>query len=125
MTEKIEQDKRLRERMERIKNKIIVISGKGGVGKSTVSVNLAYALAMKNKKVGIMDTDLHGPNIPKMLGFEGEQIIPGAEGIEPFCVNPNLSAISIGLFLENADDPVIWRGPLKMAMIKQFLSDVN
>ena len=73
--EQIEQEKRLKENLSRIKNKIIVISGKGGVGKTTVSVNLAYALAMKKFKVGIMDIDIHGPNIAKMLGIEGEQLL--------------------------------------------------
>jgi len=123
--EQIEQEKRLKENLSRIKNKIIVISGKGGVGKTTISVNLAYALAMKNFTVGIMDVDIHGPNIAKMLGIEGEQLLNGQFGIEPFLALPNLKAISIALLIQDQDSPIIWRGPLKMATIKQFISDVN
>ncbi|MBN1797626.1 MAG: Mrp/NBP35 family ATP-binding protein [Spirochaetales bacterium] len=123
--EQIEQDNRLKENLSRIKNKIIVLSGKGGVGKTTVSVNLAYALAVKKYKVGIMDVDIHGPNIAKMLGIEGEQLYSGRYGIEPFLVLQNLKAISIALLTQDKDNPIIWRGPLKMVTIKQFLSDVN
>ena len=123
--EQIEQEKRLKENLSRIKNKIIVISGKGGVGKTTVSVNLAYALALKNLQTGIMDIDIHGPNVAKMLGIEGEQLMSGKFGIEPFQTLPNLKTISIALLTQNQDSPIIWRGPLKMATIKQFISDVN
>jgi ATP-binding protein involved in chromosome partitioning len=119
------QEKRLKENLRRIKNKIIVLSGKGGVGKTTVSINLAYALAMKNYKVGIMDVDIHGPNTAKMLGIEGEHLYSGQHGIEPFLVLPNLKAISIALLTHDQDSPIIWRGPLKMVTIKQFISDVN
>lgn len=121
----IEQEERLKKNLSRIKNKIIVISGKGGVGKTTVSVNLAYALALKNYKVGIMDVDIHGPNIAKMLGIEGNQLLSGESGIEPFLALPNLKVISIALLSKDQDSPIIWRGPLKMATIKQFISDVN
>ena len=123
--ERAEQDRRLSERMSRIKNKIIVISGKGGVGKTTVAVNLTYGLAIKGYKVGILDVDIHGPNIAKMLGIENVRLIGAAFGIEPVMVLPNLKAISMALLSENQDRPIIWRGPLKMNMIKQFLSDVN
>ncbi len=123
--EKIEQDKRLKERMLKIKHKLIVISGKGGVGKTTVAVNLAYGLAVKGKKVGILDVDIHGPNIAKMLGIEGKRLVSSESGIEPFQVLPNLKAISLALLLEDKDQPIIWRGPLKMMTIKQFLADVN
>jgi ATP-binding protein involved in chromosome partitioning len=123
--EQIEQDKRLKDNLKRIKNKLIIISGKGGVGKTTVSVNLAYALAKKGLNVGIMDVDLHGPNIAKMLGIEGKHLTGGESGLEPCHVLPNLKAVSISLLVENQDDPIIWRGPLKMSAIKQFISDVN
>jgi len=123
--ERIEQDERLKERMLKIKHKLIVISGKGGVGKTTVAVNLAYGLAVKGNKVGILDVDIHGPNIPKMLGIEGKRLMGSESGIEPIEVLPNLKAVSLALLLEDKDRPVIWRGPLKMITIKQFLADVN
>ncbi len=123
--EQMEQDRRLEENLGRIKHTIIVLSGKGGVGKTTVSINLAYGLALKGYTVGIMDIDLHGPNIAKMLGVEGEQLVSGPEGLEPFPVLPNLKAISIALLMEDNDSPIIWRGPMKMGAIKQFLSDVH
>jgi ATP-binding protein involved in chromosome partitioning len=123
--ERIEQDKRLKERMSRIKYKIIVISGKGGVGKTTVAINLAYGLAGKGNRVGILDVDIHGPNIAKMLGIEGEKLSGSEAGIEPVPVMFGLKAVSLALLLEDKDQPVIWRGPLKMMTIKQFLADVN
>jgi len=123
--ERIEQDRRLEERMSRIKYKLIVISGKGGVGKSTVAVNLAYGLAVKGNKVGILDVDIHGPNIAKMLGIEGKRLVGSDSGIESMEVLPNLKAVSIALLFENQDQPIIWRGPLKMIIVKQFLADVN
>ena len=122
---RIEQDERLKDRMACIEHKLIVISGKGGVGKSTVAVNLAYGLAMKGNKVGILDVDIHGPNIAKMLGIEGKRLVTSDLGIEPMEVLPNLKAVSIALLFENKDQPTIWRGPLKMMVIKQFLADVN
>ena len=118
------QDQRLKERMQRIQHKIIILSGKGGVGKTTVSVNLAYKLALDGKKVGILDVDIHGPNIAKMLGLEGQMLQASQEGIEPVSVLPNLKAVSIAMLFKDADQPIIWRGPLKMNAIKQFLSDV-
>jgi len=120
-----EQQKRTDERMEKIKNKILVLSGKGGVGKSTVAVNLAWALSQKNMKVGILDVDIHGPNVPKMLGLEGERLSSSNETIEPALVGNDIKVISIAFLLGSVDSPVIWRGPLKMTAIRQFLSDVN
>ncbi|MCD4778934.1 MAG: Mrp/NBP35 family ATP-binding protein [Candidatus Omnitrophica bacterium] len=123
--QKVQQDLRLKENIGRIKNKIIVMSGKGGVGKTTVAVNLAYSLALKGYKVGILDVDIHGPNIAKMLGIEGKRLNGSRSGMEPVEVIQNLKAISIALLIDDPDKPIIWRGPLKMQMIKQFLSDVN
>ena len=120
-----EQDKRLKERVFKIKYKLIVMSGKGGVGKTTIAVNLAYGLVQKGYRVGILDIDIHGPNVPKMLGIEEKRLFASDNGIEPIEVFPGLKAVSLALLLKDKDQPVIWRGPLKMATIKQFLSDVN
>ena len=111
-------------RMCSIKHKILVLSGKGGVGKSTVAVNLAVALMLEGKSVGIMDCDIHGPSIPKMLRLEDVQIRSGKEGILPAELG-GLKAMSIGFFLDNRDDAVIWRGPMKNSAIRQFLADVE
>jgi len=123
--ERTEQEKRLKERMLKIKYKLIVISGKGGVGKTTVAVNLAYGLVTKGNRVGILDVDIHGPNIAKMLGIEGRRLTASELGIEPIEVLSGIKAVSLALLLENKDQPIIWRGPLKMITIKQFLADVN
>ena len=123
--ERIDQEIRLKENMGKIRQVFIVMSGKGGVGKSTVAVNLAYTLALKGKKTGIMDIDLHGPNIAKMLGIEDKAIVSNEFGIEPVKVNDNLRAISMALFGVKQDSPFIWRGPMKSGAIKQFLSDVH
>ncbi len=124
-TQEAEQEKRLKDNLAKIKNKLIVISGKGGVGKTTVAVNLAYGLAINGNNTGILDVDIHGPNIAKMLGIEEKRLTGSESGIEPIEVLPNLKAISIALLLKDKDQPVIWRGPLKMITIKQFLADVN
>jgi Mrp family chromosome partitioning ATPase/predicted Fe-Mo cluster-binding NifX family protein len=115
----------LQTRMERIGRKILVLSGKGGVGKSTVAANLAMALSMAGKKVGLLDVDLHGPSIPKLLGLDGQRLGPEASGqITPIQVSENLSVVSVGLLLDSAKDAVIWRGPMKYNVIRQFLKDV-
>ncbi|MDP8266923.1 MAG: Mrp/NBP35 family ATP-binding protein [Candidatus Aceula meridiana] len=121
----ISKEKRLQGKMQRIKQKIIVMSGKGGVGKTTVAVNLAYELASQGNSVGILDVDIHGPNIAKMLGIEDVKISTLDEQIQPCLVLPNLKAMSISMLMEDKDQPIIWRGPLKMKMIEQFLSDVD
>ncbi|MDD5078508.1 MAG: Mrp/NBP35 family ATP-binding protein, partial [Candidatus Omnitrophica bacterium] len=120
-----EQEKRLEEKMSKIKHTFIVMSGKGGVGKTTVAVNLAYAFSLTGASVGIMDTDLHGPNIAKMLGIEDKTVIVSESGIEPVEAAKNLKAMSIALSGGGGDRAVIWRGPAKTAVIRQFLSDVN
>ncbi len=114
----------MRERMSKIKNKIIVMSGKGGVGKSTVSANLAAALS-KNAKVGLLDVDFHGPSIPRMFNLLNHQIMGNDDGMIPAQVSKNLCVMSLGLFLESAETPVIWRGARKQGAINQFLSEVN
>jgi len=123
--ETMAQEKRLKERMGRVKHKIMVMSGKGGVGKTTVTVNLALTLAAKGYEVGIMDADIHGPNIPKMLGIEDEHPDVSEAGITPIFVPPRVKVMSLAFLLQSKDTPVVWRGPLKMGAIKQFLSDVS
>ena len=121
-----ERQKRLKENLSKIKHKLIIISGKGGVGKTTIAINLAYGLALRKYRVGILDVDIHGPNIAKMLGIEKERLsASGSEIIEPVKVLPNLEAVSMAFVIDSLDTPVIWRGPLKMIAIKQFLGDVN
>jgi ATP-binding protein involved in chromosome partitioning len=108
-----------------VKHVILVLSGKGGVGKSTVSVNLAFALANTGRQVGLLDLDIHGPDIPKMLGIEDQRPAVLADALEPVHVTGNLSVISMAFLLPDTSTPVVWRGPMKMAVIQQFLSDVN
>ena len=115
----------IRNRIQRIKHKVLVLSGKGGVGKSTVAANLAMSLALAGKKVGLLDIDIHGPSVPKMLGIEKEIVQTIGETILPVEMIENLKVMSIGFMLRKSDDAVIWRGPMKYQMIKQFLKDVQ
>jgi len=117
------EEQAMQERLGKIKHKIIVLSGKGGVGKSTVAANLAVALMLAGKRVGLLDVDIHGPSIPTMLGLERERIQGSEDGLLPIAVG-GLKVISLGFLLQNQDDAVIWRGPMKMGVIKQFLKDV-
>jgi Mrp family chromosome partitioning ATPase len=120
-----DKEREIEKTLAKIKNKLIVLSGKGGVGKSTVAVNLAQALSQRGQKVGLLDVDLHGPNLAKMLGVEGMKSINIQCKIMPIKINDNLKLISMALFLDSPNSPVIWRGPLKMKIIQQFLSDVD
>jgi Mrp family chromosome partitioning ATPase len=113
----------LQARLCRIDHKIMVMSGKGGVGKSTVAVNLAMGLMLAGKKVGLLDVDIHGPSVPTMLGLEGATIDQGPEGLLPVELG-HFKVMSMGFLLRNPDDAVIWRGPVKGGVIKQFLKDV-
>jgi len=121
-----EQEQKLRTRMDKVKHKIAVISGKGGVGKSTVTVNLAIAFAMHGhaNKVGILDADIHGPSVPKMLGLTGQRLQAGPPGIFPASGPLGIKVVSMDFLLPDENAPVIWRGPLKMTAIRQFLSDI-
>jgi ATP-binding protein involved in chromosome partitioning len=120
------EDRKLKENISNIKKKLMVISGKGGVGKTTIAVNLAYALSLKGYKVGLLDIDIHGPNVVKMLGIENKKITgSGDSRINPIKLSENLKVVSTASMLEDSDTPVIWRGPLKMKIISQFLGDVN
>jgi Mrp family chromosome partitioning ATPase len=120
----IEENLQVMDNLARIKHKIVVMSGKGGVGKSTVAVSLALTLADQGYKVGVMDVDIHGPDVAKLLGVEDGQLESTGEMIIPVRVNENLSAISMAFLLEDRDTPIVWRGPMKMSAIKQFLGDV-
>lgn len=124
---KTDAEKRLQNNLSRIKHKLIVISGKGGVGKSTVAVNVAYGLVLQGKKVGILDVDIHGPSIAKMLGIENKQLlVPEAGKLpSPIEVRKDFFALSIASLIPDPDEPIIWRGPLKMGAIRQFLQDIE
>ena len=111
--------------MAKVKHKIMVMSGKGGVGKTTVAANLAFALGMRGLDVGLMDADIHGPDIPMILGIEDKRPEISGEKISPIAVTPRLKAMSIGFLIPDRDSPIIWRGPMKMNAIRQFLSDVD
>lgn len=119
-----EEDQKILDKLKNVKHKIAVMSGKGGVGKSTVATNLAIALASKGKKVGLLDLDLTGPNIPKMLGVEDERLMGTDEGILPIKVMENLSVISSAYMIPHKEMAIIWRGPMKIGAIQQLLSDV-
>jgi ATP-binding protein involved in chromosome partitioning len=124
--EKIKKEReKVTKRLKTIKNRVLVFSGKGGVGKSTVSANLGLAFARKGLKVGLLDVDIHGPNLAKMMGVETKKIQASQDAIEPVPVNENLSLVSMSFLLQNQDLPVIWRGPMKMKAIQQFIGDVN
>ncbi|MBP5321627.1 MAG: Mrp/NBP35 family ATP-binding protein [Kiritimatiellae bacterium] len=117
-------DVKLKSRLGRIRRKIIVMSGKGGVGKSTVAVNLAMAAMLSGQRVGLLDVDLHGPSVPTMLGLENQKLVGDDSGFYPVTVG-GLSVLSVGFLLKSQDDPVVWRGPVKIGVIRQFIEDVN
>ena len=125
VAKKEHEHKRLQEKLFHVRRKIMVMSGKGGVGKSTVATNLAVALALRGYQVGILDADLHGPDVPRMLGIEGRHLIGRGDGVEPVEVFEGLKAVSMALLAQESDKAIVWRGPLKHSAIRQFLRDVN
>jgi len=120
-----EADAKVQDALKHITHKFVVMSGKGGVGKSSVSVNLATALATMGHKVGLMDVDIHGPDIPRMLGIKGELHVNEARKIIPAQYSPILSVVSIESLMPDKDDAIIWRGPAKHGAIRQFVGDVE
>jgi len=123
--ERQRQQQRLDGRMRRIGRKLLVLSGKGGVGKSTVAASLAVSLAAAGKTVGLLDIDVHGPSIPKLMGLDGRRLVSNEQALLPLEVGQRVKVVSIGLLLSGADEAVIWRGPRKFHLIRQFLSDVE
>jgi len=115
----------LAQRMCRIKHKIMILSGKGGVGKSTVAVNLAVSLSLQGHRVGLLDIDIHGPSVPRLLNLEDRRIQGTGDALPPVDFSENLKVMSIGFLLRERNDAVIWRGPMKYGVIKQFLKDVE
>jgi ATP-binding protein involved in chromosome partitioning len=119
------QDQEIKEKLKDFKNKLLVMSGKGGVGKSTIAAYLAVGLARKGFRVGLMDVDLHGPSIPRLLGLKGtiQSSAESNKGI-PLKYLPNMEVMSIEALLGDKDTATIWRGPLKIGVIKQFINDI-
>ncbi|MDQ7784181.1 MAG: Mrp/NBP35 family ATP-binding protein [Desulfomonilaceae bacterium] len=118
-------DRRLHRRLSMIRHKVAVMSGKGGVGKSTVVVDLAVALALRGKKVGVLDGDIHGPNVPFLFGLQGQRPTSGPDGLMPLTAHQNIKVMSIAFLLDGRDTPVAWRGPLKHSLFEQFFADVD
>lgn len=119
-----ENSNELQERLGKIKHKILVLSGKGGVGKSTIAANVACSLSLRGFRTGLLDVDFHGPSIPTLLHLEGQAVYSGPGGLVPIEYNQQLKVMSLGFLLRNQDDAVIWRGPVKMQVMKQMLEDV-
>jgi len=115
----------LSNRMAKIKKKIMVMSNKGGVGKSTVTANLGVALAEIGYKVGIADVDIHGPNIPKMLGVEGERLKDNENGIDPLSISDCLKVVSIAFLIESPDQPIAWRDTAKYDYLRELVGSIN
>lgn len=119
------QDKQITSTLSKIRFKLFVMSGKGGVGKSSVSTNLAAALALKGFRVGLLDVDIHGPSVPHLLGLTGLLNIDQKKGIQPKRYNENLSVVSMESLLKDPDQAVLWKGPMKTSAIRQFVADVD
>ena len=123
--ERAKQDKTIESNLSRIKRKILVMSGKGGVGKSTVAAYLALLLSVRGNRVGLLDVDLHGPSIPRLLNVQGSFDMPEEGVIKPYQFSKNLGIVSIEMLLGDKDAAVIWRGPMKINAIRQFISDLT
>lgn len=119
------QNKALTRNLEQVRHRLFVMSGKGGVGKSSVAVNLAAGLAARGFRVGILDVDLHGPSVPRLLGVSDPVMADDAGRMLPVSCGENLCLISMDAFLKDKDTAILWRGPKKTGAIRQFLSDVQ
>jgi Mrp family chromosome partitioning ATPase len=118
-------EKSVKGSLQNIENTFLVMSGKGGVGKTSVAVNLAIALSKKGFCVGLMDVDIHGPDVPRMLGLKGTLDLNENQKLSPMAYSKNLTAVSLESLIPNKDDAIIWRGPMKHNVIRQFISDVD
>ena len=125
MNENREKNENINKNLEKIDHVIAVLSGKGGVGKSTVATNLALTLAEQGYNVGLLDSDIHGPTIPTMLGLESARITQTEQGLQPVQASKNLKVLSMGFLISDKDDAIIWRGPMKMGAIRQLLGDFD
>ena len=123
--ERAEQDRMIESSLARIDRKIVVMSGKGGVGKSTVAGYIALLLSEKGFKVGLLDVDLHGPSIPRLMNVQGTLEMAETNEARPYRASDNLGIVSIEMLIGDKDAAVIWRGPLKISAIRQFISDIN
>lgn len=123
MEQQKKQQEAIQKNLDQIKHVIVVLSGKGGVGKSTVSTNLALTLAQMNYDVGLLDCDMHGPTIPTMLGLENKRVMQSSDTLEPIKASDHLKVLSMGFLINNKDDAIIWRGPMKMGAIRQLIGD--
>ncbi|MCD6527141.1 MAG: Mrp/NBP35 family ATP-binding protein [Desulfuromonas sp.] len=122
--DKQQAEEKLANNLAAIKHKIVVMSGKGGVGKSSTATNIALALSQQGAKVGLLDIDLHGPSVPTLLGMEGQRPGVGEDSMLPV-ERGNLKVMSIGFLIKSNDDALIWRGPAKAGVIQQFVKDVQ
>ncbi|MFH1489240.1 MAG: Mrp/NBP35 family ATP-binding protein [Pseudomonadota bacterium] len=124
--ERLEQDRVIKEKLARIKRKILVMSGKGGVGKSSLAAYVALLLSNRGYSVGLLDVDLHGPSIPRLLNVQGGlKVSTGRRSVEPCSLSDRLRVVSLDMVLGDRDTAVIWRGPLKISAIRQFISDIE
>lgn len=123
--ERSQQDKVIESKLSKIKRKILVMSGKGGVGKSTVAAFMALFLSERGNRVGLLDVDLHGPSIPLIMNVQGGLSMAEGDQVKPYPFSDNLGIVSIGMLLGEKDAAVIWRGPLKIGAIRQFISDID
>jgi len=123
--ERAQQDRMIEDNLARIKRKILVMSGKGGVGKSTVAGYVALLLSARGNRVGLLDVDLHGPSIPRLMNVQGGLEMPERGVVRPYGFSENLGIVSLEMVMGEKDTAVIWRGPLKISAIRQFISDIE